>query len=144
MSSESFNARPAPHWLLVTGLVIGPIVLGAVALGLFLYPSWFMGSLFALCTWALADAVRDWRNRSRPVLEITDEEIRFARWFWPQLRCVPRREVEAIEVSGERRAVIRLRSGKRRVVWTWFVEPSSRSAAVAALERVSRMESSPI
>jgi len=143
MSSESFNARPGPQWLLVTGLVIGPIVLGAGALVLFLYPSWLMGLLFAVCTWALADAVRDWRNRSRPVLEITDEEIRFARWFWPQLRCVRRREVEAIKILSERRAVIRLRSGKRRVVWTWFVEPSSRRDAVAALERVSRMQSRP-
>jgi hypothetical protein len=84
-----------------------------------------------------------WRNRSSPVLEITDQEIRFARWFWPQLRRLQRREIEAIEISGNRHAVIRLRTGKRRVVWIWFVEPSSRDAAIAALEREARMGSSP-
>jgi hypothetical protein len=68
---------------------------------------------------------------------------RFARWLWPQLRRVPRREIEAIEIASQRHAVIRLRSGKRRVVWTSFVEPASRRAAVAALERVARAGSSP-
>ena len=142
MSSEFFSARPAPHWLLVTGLVIGPIVLGAAAWAFLLDPSWLTGYLCVLVAVLFASTVSAWRYRSRPLLKITDEEIRYASRDWLPARRVALREIESIEVSDERRAVIHLRSGRRLVVGLRYIDAPSRGRAVAALERAARTGSS--
>jgi hypothetical protein len=142
MNVASFKARSAPQWLMVASIVIGPIVSVAVAIGFFLDPSWFMGYLLALSIVNLPITVIGWRNRTRPLLEITDEEVRYASRDWLPLRRIAIREIDTIEFFGERRAVIRLRSGGRLGVQLRYIEPSSRTRAIAALQRVTRVGSS--
>jgi hypothetical protein len=78
MTSDSFYARSTPQWLMVTSIVIGPIISGVIALAFILDPSWFTGLLLAICTVNLVMIIASWRNRARPLLEITDTEIRYA------------------------------------------------------------------
>jgi len=139
MSSEVFQGRSVYRRLVVTNMVLGTIAVGAGALTFLVYPSWFTGCLLILMAVAFASTVRAWRNRSRPMLEITDEEIRYGPWeWWFQPRRVALRDIESIEFSDERRAVIRRRSGGRLVVRLRCIEAASRGPAVAALKRVAR------
>jgi len=143
MTSDSFHARRTPKWLMVTSLVIGPTIFGVITLGFILDPSWFTGFLLAICTVNLVTIIVGWRNRARPLLEITDTEIRYAWRDWLPPRRVPVTAIEGIEFFGERRAVIRLGSGGRLRVQLRYIEPSSRGRALAALERVARTVTSP-
>jgi hypothetical protein len=136
MKSESFGAIRL-HWVLIVGLAFS--MLGVVS-NVFLCivsPGWGPGlstatTIVLLYVWGVW-----WRNRSRPPLEITEEEIRYAPQTSIRPRRVPRREIEAIEFPSARRAVVRLRSGGRFVLRLGFLEAPSRARAVAALKEVS-------
>ena len=99
-------------------------------------PAWDTGLVLAGYTCVLALEALAWRNRKRPVLEIRDEEVCYAPWPFGRQRRVPFREIDAIQISRWRRAILHLRSGKRMVVNLKLIEGFSRERAASALERV--------
>jgi len=137
MRSESFSGAPR-RWFLVVTIALGMIGVAMNSFLLVVSPWWPTGlSLVTFIALLVLLAVQ-WRNRYRPPLEITDEEIRYAPQTWVRPLSIPLRDIESIEFSGERQAVLRLRSGDRLVVRLGNIEASSRMRAISALKEVVR------
>jgi hypothetical protein len=101
-------------------------------------PDWRGGLTFAGNSLLLVLLALNWRNHERPVLEIREDEIRYARFqFLPQRR-VPIHEIAGIQIARWKRATIRLRSGRSLVVNLKLIEGIDRERAARALERAAR------
>ena len=143
MKFESFIIASRLHRLLIVGLALSMLGVAINSFAFVVNPGWPPGLSLVISIALLVGLAVWWRNRSRPPLEITEEEIRYAPLTWRRPRSIPLREIESIEFSGERRAVVRLRSGGRLVVRLGNIEASSRTRAVSALKEVVRAVTRP-
>jgi hypothetical protein len=112
----------------------------AVAIGAYVFignPAWDKGLMLIGFTCMLVLEAISWRNRKRPVLEIRDDEIRYAPWPVGRERRVPLREIAGIQIARWKRATLQLRSGRRIVVNLKLIEGIDRERAVSALERAA-------
>jgi hypothetical protein len=124
-------------------LVIAAVAVGYTAFVFFHVRSWLAFQSLAICLLVSALVVAGWVNRDRPLLEITETELRYALRDWLPARRVGLHEIQTIEFSGERRAVVRLHSGGRLVLRLCWIEAASRKQAVAALEGIARAVARP-
>jgi hypothetical protein len=132
--AEKFAWRSRPSGWLPALLVFGT----AFQLCSFIIRrDWTTGLLMLGYTCAAALGVLAWRNQKLPALELRDEEVRYSRWPFGGRRRVPFDEIDAVEVSRWRRAILYLRSGERLVVNLKLIEGISRERAASALERAA-------
>jgi hypothetical protein len=119
-------------------LVFTAIGVGYTAFVFFQLRSWPAFRPLAICALMLALVVIEWRNRHRPMLEVTESELRYAWNDVLPVRSVPLHEIESVELSGKRRAVVHLHSGRRMLVWLPWIHGISRGQAALALRDLAR------
>jgi hypothetical protein len=137
MKSETFSGTRG-NWIVVVIIALAMVGLIMSSFALVVSPSWSMVLSLATCVAVVLLMAVQWRNRIRPPLEITDEEILYAPQTWVRPRHIPLRDIESIESSGERRAVLHLHSGERLILRLGNLEAASRKRAVSALNEVAR------
>jgi hypothetical protein len=74
-------------------------------------------------------------NYARPVLEISEDAIRYGPIMGLRRRCISGGDVEGIVESTRRRVVLKARAGRPVTIWLRYVRKGEREAARQAIER---------
>jgi len=132
MRSESFPAEVS-HRFLCIGLIASLAFAVATAVTFLIYETQEFGRSLAISAFLLALAAIAWRNRERPVLAITDEEIQWAPLFFWNPQCIRISDIEEIDVASKWKILIWRKSRRRVVLRLRRISPPQRERARNAL-----------
>jgi hypothetical protein len=135
MTTEIFPGEVSPRFLTVWLVAMAAFAIASGATFAF-YRTPDFGRSFALATVLLGLAAIAWRNRNRPVLEVTDDEIRWAPAFAWNPRRILIRDIDEIAVRNDKRIFVRVRSGRSLIVRIQRIDARSRDRARNSLRRL--------